>query len=141
MDIVDQATRSRMMKGIRSRDTKPELSLRSALHRRGMRFRLKNRYDLPCRPDIIFPRQKAAVFVHGCFWHHHPGCRFATTPSTNREAWLKKFAVNADRDRRNLEDLAKMEWTSFVAWECELRGEGADRVAGEIAEWLPLSKY
>ncbi|MEH6685435.1 MAG: DNA mismatch endonuclease Vsr [Qipengyuania sp.] len=127
------------MRGIRSRDTKPELSLRSALHRRGMRFRLKNRYGLPCRPDIIFPRQRAAVFVHGCYWHRHTGCRLATTPSTNREIWLEKFAKNVERDRRNLEDLAKMGWASFVAWECELRGQGANKVAGEIADWLPTS--
>lgn len=139
MDIVDQATRSRMMAGIRSRNTRPEIALRSALHRRGKRFRLENRYGLPCRPDIIFPRDRAVVFVHGCYWHRHSGCRLSTTPASNREFWMEKFARNVERDCRNLEDLAEMGWSSFVAWECQLRERGADSVAAEIEEWLSSS--
>ena len=119
VDIVDKATRSRMMSGIRGRDTRPEKLVRSYLHRAGLRFALHKR-GLPGRPDIVLPRYSAVVLVHGCYWHRHAGCRYATTPGTNRAFWRAKFAENVARDRRNLRDLRAMGWRPFVVWECGL---------------------
>lgn len=134
VDVVDAPTRSRMMSGIRGKDTHPELTLRSALHRRGLRFRIHRR-DLPGRPDIVFPSAKAVVLVHGCFWHRHPGCRFATTPSTRPEFWLDKFAKNVERDNRNMHLLGERGWGARIAWECQIRGD-VDAVADDVVLWL-----
>jgi DNA mismatch endonuclease (patch repair protein) len=119
-DIVDQATRSRMMSGIRGRDTKPEMVVRRALHAAGLRYRLHVR-DLPGRPDIVLPGRRTAVFVHGCFWHRHPGCRLAATPSTRPEFWQAKFEGNVRRDRQSSEALKAQGWAVVVVWECETR--------------------
>ncbi|MCC6929817.1 MAG: DNA mismatch endonuclease Vsr [Gemmatimonadaceae bacterium] len=118
-DIVDRATRSRMMAGIGGKDTAPELIVRRFLHRAGLRFRLHRR-DLPGRPDLVLTRFCVAVLVHGCFWHRHPGCRFATTPSTNTGFWRAKFAANVARDRRTLRELRRRGWRPIVVWECNL---------------------
>lgn len=134
VDVVDAHTRSRMMSGIRGKDTQPEVRLRSALHRRGLRFRVHRR-DLPGRPDIVFPSKQSVVLVHGCFWHRHPACRFATTPSTRPEFWAEKFAKNVERDLRDQERLQKLGWRSFTAWECQIR-ENVDTVARNVSEWL-----
>lgn len=120
MDIVDASTRSRMMSAITGRNTKPEITVRRFLHARGYRFRL-HRKDLPGRPDIVLPKWKSCIFVHGCFWHRHPNCRYATTPKTRPEFWTKKFRENVDRDRRNLEALNAAGWTCHIIWECELK--------------------
>ena len=101
VDVVSSKVRSRMMAGIGGKDTKPELALRKGLFALGLRYRLHDR-KLPGRPDIVLPRWNAVVFVHGCFWHRHPGCRFATTPSTRPEFWLDKFKKNVARDQRNV---------------------------------------
>src|SRR5690554_2960017 len=100
MDIVDESTRSRMMSAIGGRNTKPEIIVRKFLHARGFRFRLHVK-DLPGRPDIVLPKWKACVFVHGCFWHRHANCRYATTPKTRPEFWAEKFRENVARDQRN----------------------------------------
>jgi len=118
-DIVDRATRSRMMSGIGGKNTAPELIVRRYLHRAGFRFRL-HRKDLPGRPDVVLPRYQIAILVHGCFWHRHSGCRYATTPTSNREFWSAKFAQNVARDRRNVRDLRRRGWTPIVMWECSL---------------------
>jgi DNA mismatch endonuclease (patch repair protein) len=118
-DIVDRATRSRMMAGIRGRNTKPELVVRSALHRLGLRFRLHAR-DLPGRPDLVFPRFRAVVHVHGCFWHRHRNCRFAYVPRSNQAFWSNKFQENVQRDRRNDRELRKLGWRIFTLWECQI---------------------
>lgn len=118
-DIVDRKTRSRMMAGIRGADTRPEIAVRSFLHRRGFRFRLRAR-ELPGRPDIVLPKYGAVVFVHGCFWHRHPNCRFAYVPKTRRAFWLDKFAENVERDRAVARRLRDLEWRVFVVWECEI---------------------
>jgi DNA mismatch endonuclease (patch repair protein) len=133
-DIVDPATRSRMMSGIRGKDTLPELRLRRALHRRGLRFRLQ-RKDLPGRPDIVFPSRKAVVFVHGCFWHRHKGCRFATTPATRPEFWSEKFHSNQERDVRNIKQLRSIDWHACVIWECAIRKD-VDGEADRVVNWL-----
>lgn len=122
MDIVDRATRSRMMSGIRGSNTKPEVTVRSFLHRQGFRFRLHTRV-LPGRPDIVLPRFRTAVFVHGCFWHRHRGCRFAYTPKSNLPFWQAKFDGNVERDRRKVRELRKLGWRVEVIWECQVGSE------------------
>ncbi|WP_290526084.1 very short patch repair endonuclease [Alcanivorax sp.] len=121
-DIVDPATRSRMMAGIRGKNTRPELLIRSALHRAGFRFRL-HVARLPGSPDIVLPKYKAVLFVHGCFWHRHVGCRYASTPATRPEFWADKFKANTDRDRRNYRQLLDAGWRVFTIWECGIRHE------------------
>lgn len=107
------------MAGIRGKDTKPEIAVRSYLHRAGLRFRNDVR-DLPGRPDIVLPRWRAAVLVHGCFWHRHYGCPFSYMPKTRQAFWKRKFQDNVLRDRANLSRLKEMGWRVFVIWECEI---------------------
>ena len=120
MDTVSPKTRSRMMAAVRGRDTKPEIRVRSLIHGMGFRFRLHRR-DLPGSPDIVLPRLRICVFVHGCFWHRHPGCRATTTPKTRAEFWNEKFETNVSRDARNEAKLRDMGWEPVVVWECETR--------------------
>lgn len=119
VDVVSPEQRSRMMAGIRGRDTEGELAVRRYLHRAGLRFRVNDR-TLPGSPDLTIPMYRAVVFVHGCFWHRHAGCRFATTPATRIEFWQAKFAANVARDRIASDDLRKLGWRRFVIWECEV---------------------
>lgn len=119
-DTVDRATRSRMMSAIKGKNTLPERTVRSYLHQSGLRFRLHTT-DLPGRPDIVLPRWGCVVFVHGCFWHRHRGCRFATTPASNARFWQKKFDANVERDRRNTAALRRLGWRVIVVWECSIR--------------------
>ncbi len=109
-----------MMSRIRRRDTVPELKVRRWLHARGLRFRI-DRGDLPGRPDIVLPRWKLAIFVHGCFWHQHPGCRLASRPKTNLGYWGPKLAGNKARDRRNVRAMETLGWKVGVIWECRTR--------------------
>lgn len=107
------------MSRIRGTDTKPECIVRSLLHRNGYRFRL-HRKDLPGRPDIVLPKYQALIFVHGCFWHRHKGCRLAYNPKSRQEFWQQKFSDNVARDRRNLRALRKLGWRCMTVWECEI---------------------
>ncbi len=118
-DIVDRATRSRMMSGIRGRDTKPELVVRKYLHAHGLRYRIAPK-DLPGKPDIVLPKYRAVVFVHGCFWHRHEGCGYAAIPATNPSFWRKKFVTNVARDTRAQALLHEAGWCVIVMWECEI---------------------
>ena len=118
-DIMSAETRSRLMSRIGPRNTKPELALRSLLHRAGFRFRLHAK-DLPGKPDIVLPKYRTVIFVHGCFWHRHRGCRFATTPSSNKAFWSKKFSENVDRDKRKARALRRLGWIVLIVWECEV---------------------
>ena len=113
-------SRSKNMSRIRSRDTMPELVVRSVVHRLGFRFRL-HRTDLPGTPDLVFPRLHAVIFVHGCFWHRHRGCKRATTPKTRRSFWIQKFEQNQARDERNIRALKRLGWRVIVIWECQCR--------------------
>lgn len=125
------------MAGIRGKDTKPELILRRALHTRGFRYRL-HAHDLPGRPDLVLPRYKAAIFIHGCFWHRHEGCRYASTPSTRTDFWQAKFTANIERDKRVRDSLFVRGWRVAVVWECALRrSDDVDLTANMIARWLP----
>ena len=107
-----------MMAGIRGKDTAPELAVRRFLHRAGLRFRLHAR--LPGKPDLVFPRYRVALFVHGCFWHRHPGCRYTTTPASNAAFWQQKFAENVSRDARVQRQLETLGWQVHVVWACQL---------------------
>ncbi|WP_024880398.1 very short patch repair endonuclease [Methylosinus sp. LW3] len=119
-DSLTSERRSWNMSRIRGRDTEPEVKLRSLLHRAGYRFRLHGR-KLPGRPDIVLPRYRTTIFVHGCFWHRHEGCSNATTPSTRPEFWKVKFERNVARDRANAERLSDLGWRVIVVWECDLK--------------------
>jgi DNA mismatch endonuclease (patch repair protein) len=121
-DVVDKATRSRMMAGIRGKNTKPELLVRKFLHACGLRFRL-NVKDLPGKPDLVFSKYKVVVFVHGCFWHHHDGCKYATIPSSRTDFWVNKLSDNVVRDEYQTAALEGLGWRVLVVWECELRNE------------------
>jgi DNA mismatch endonuclease (patch repair protein) len=139
-DVLTPEQRRLNMSRIRGKDTIPELVLRRGLHARGLRFRL-HRKDLPGRPDIVFPRYRAAVLVHGCFWHGHD-CPLFKWPATRREFWQAKIEGNRARDLRNLAGLAAAGWRVLVVWECALKGPArlpADAVLAEIAAWLASS--
>lgn len=135
-DVVDALTRSRMMSGIRGRDTLPELTVRRALHSAGLRYRVDVR-SLPGRPDIVFPSRLVAIFVHGCFWHRHQGCRFATTPATRPEFWQTKFAQNVARDERVRRQLEAAGWAVVTVWECETRDYSAVNRLVALIKSLP----
>lgn len=135
-DIVDGKTRSRMMAGIRSRDTRPEIALRQVLHSRGLRYRLHGA-GLPGRPDLVLPRHRAVIFVHGCFWHRHPECRYATTPATREAFWAAKFEANVARDKRVEAEILAMRWRVGIVWECALRDSAnTERTADVVAAWI-----
>lgn len=119
-DVVSKEVRSRMMSSIRARDTGPEMLIRRYLHRLGFRYRLSPR-DLPGRPDIVLPRYNAIVFVHGCFWHGHDGCRFATVPATRTSFWVAKISANKQRDAAIEVKLCAQGWRVAVVWECALK--------------------
>lgn len=135
-DIVDKQTRSRMMAGIKGKDTKPELVLRRALHARGFRYRLHSK-NLPGRPDLVFPKHHAIVFVHGCFWHRHEGCRYTTSPSTRQEFWQAKFTANVARDEAVRDKLLEDGWRIATVWECALRKPDQMNVTTDLlSAWL-----
>lgn len=133
-DFLTPKQRSERMSRIRSRDTKPELALRRELHRLGLRYTLGNKW-LPGKPDLVLHRHKAAVFVHGCFWHRHPGCNIATTPKSNTPYWQEKFDRNVSRDARVRAELEGQGWRIFTVWECELQsGTRSRRTAHRLAK-------
>jgi len=136
MDIIDKQARSRLMGRIRGKDTKPEMVVRSLAHRLGFRFRLHRR-DLPGSPDLVFPGPRKVVFVHGCYWHRHPGCRLAYEPKSNVAFWTKKFAANVARDAKALADLKSQGWNTLVVWECE--AEDPELVASRLSAHLGRS--
>ncbi|MBD3648966.1 MAG: DNA mismatch endonuclease Vsr [Pseudomonadales bacterium] len=137
MDVVDKSTRSRMMAGIKAKETKPEILIRKALHKEGFRYRLHNS-NLPGKPDLVFPRYRAVVFVHGCFWHKH-GCHLFKWPSTRKDFWKQKIESNAARDQRNVEDLEEAGWKVLRLWECSIKGKfrrPIEEVVATAANWL-----
>lgn len=120
IDIVDAETRSRMMAGIKGKNTKPELLVRRYLHGMGYRFRL-HRKNLPGQPDLVLPAYKLVIFVHGCFWHRHANCVYSTCPATRIDFWREKFAKNLERDKRNIMLLEAAGWRILTIWECGLK--------------------
>ena len=136
-DIVDQATRSRMMSGIRSGNTKPERLVRTSLHALGFRYRVHDR-RIPGCPDLVFPKHHAVLFVHGCFWHGH-NCLLFRLPGTRPEFWEKKIRRNRERDAEVREELGKKGWRTGIVWECALKGKnriGIEETVKRIILWL-----
>jgi DNA mismatch endonuclease (patch repair protein) len=133
-DRLTPEARSALMSRIRGKDTKPELAVRRMLHAMGYRFRL-HRKDLPGRPDIVFPGRRKVIFVHGCFWHGHEGCRLAARPSTRADFWAAKIDGNRARDARNLASLRDAGWEAHVLWECGIEGHH-DTLAARVSAFL-----
>ncbi|WP_447932169.1 very short patch repair endonuclease [Sphingopyxis fribergensis] len=125
-DVVAPDVRSRMMAGIRGKDTKPEMLIRKGLHRLGLRFLVHDK-RLPGKPDLVFPKWRAAIFVNGCFWHGH-NCRLFKLPSTRTEFWRDKIAANRKRDAITLRKLHDAEWRTLSVWECEIKGRSAEEI-------------
>lgn len=136
-DVVDSKTRSKMMAGIKGKNTRPEILVRSALHRRGFRFKLHDK-TLPGKPDLVLPKYKAVINIHGCFWHGHD-CKFFKVPSTRTDFWLAKINGNRSRDGLQKEALLEQGWRVLTVWECALRGKKADTLQltiDSISAWL-----
>lgn len=136
-DIVSPETRSRMMSGIRGKDTKPEITIRKALFARGFRYRLHDK-KLPGKPDLSFPRYRSVILVHGCFWHQH-NCRLFKWPKSNQEFWRNKIQSNSERDKKHRLDLTNKNWRILTIWECSLKGKSKDEkvnLIDSIEEWL-----
>ena len=136
-DTVSSAVRSRMMAAVKGKNTKPELAIRSALHRSGFRFRL-HRKDLPGRPDLVFPGRNAVLFVHGCFWHGHD-CHLFRWPKSREDFWRGKIRRNIERDRQQREALAEAGWRIGTVWECALKGKTRlpfESIVDKCAIWL-----
>lgn len=126
------------MASVRGRDTKPEMAVRRYLHAKGLRFRLHRR-DLPGRPDLLLPSRRVAVFVHGCFWHQHPGCKRARLPQTRADFWREKLEGNVERDAAALEELEANGWTTLVVWECEVGPKALEELYLKI-QGLPIHR-
>ena len=136
VDVVSPAKRSQMMSGIRGKNSLPEILIRKALFALGHRFRLHRR-DLPGTPDITMPRRKIAIFVHGCFWHAHQGCKYAKTPSTRTAFWTAKLQANVDRDQCAAEQLVEMGWRVLTVWECSTRNaEALECLPETLQRWI-----
>ena len=136
-DIVSTSVRSRMMAAVKGKNTKPELVIRSALHRRGFRFRL-HRKGLPGRPDLVFTGRNAVIFVHGCFWHGHD-CHLFRWPKSREDFWREKIGRNIERDQKQREALVNAGWRIGTIWECALKGKPRlpfDSVVDRCAMWL-----
>jgi DNA mismatch endonuclease (patch repair protein) len=132
-DVFTPEKRSEVMSRIRGSDTAMEVRVRRWLHRRGYRFR-KNDSRLPGKPDIVLPKYRTAIFVHGCFWHGHEGCKLFVTPKTRAEFWMAKIGGTRDRDRRNQTDLAALGWRTLVLWECDLERDFDGTLVAMTAE-------
>ncbi|QKS29670.1 MAG: DNA mismatch endonuclease Vsr [Candidatus Accumulibacter similis] len=124
MDTLSPEQRRRTMAAVKGRNTTPELIVRRLLHKAGFRFRLY-RNDLPGKPDVALSKYRTVIFVHGCFWHQHPGCKKASKPSTRQDYWLPKLARNIERDKRQISDLDALGWSVLVVWECETKDKAA----------------
>lgn len=146
VDSISIKHRSWNMSRIKSADTKPELVVRSLLHRMGYRFRLNGKISkkiqpkglLPGKPDLVLAGHKTVIFVHGCFWHRHKGCKDATMPKTRTEWWKKKLDGNVTRDKRNISDLRKMGWKVIIIWECETKTKQLDDLTIRLEKELSV---
>jgi DNA mismatch endonuclease (patch repair protein) len=127
------------MRAVKRANTAPEIIVRQALHALGLRFRLHRR-DFPGSPDVVLPRFRTVIFVHGCFWHRHPGCRYTTTPKTRQEYWLPKFDANVERDAQKEAQVRELGWRVLVIWECETKSVEALEVRLRLEFNLPLDE-
>lgn len=137
-DHLTPEKRSWNMAQIKGKNTKPEILVRSMLHRAGYRFSL-HRKDLPGKPDIVLPKYRTVIFVHGCFWHRHKNCKYATTPGTNVEFWQKKFERNVSNDRKHSRELRRLGWHVITVWECQLKKP--DRVFRRLEKALAENEH
>ena len=136
VDVVSPESRSRMMSGIRGKDTKPEMIVRKALFAAGYRFRLHRR-DLPGAPDVVMPGRKIAIFIHGCFWHRHAKCKYAKLPSTRPAFWQEKLARNVERDQNAIDSLMLSGWRVLTVWECSTRNvEALHKLREALVKWI-----
>ena len=139
-DVVTKAMRSRMMSGIRSKNTKPELMIRHGLHSRGLRYRLHSK-RIPGKPDLVFPKYRAVIMIHGCFWHGHD-CQLFRYPSSRADFWYKKIERNRERDREIFTLLTSSNWRILTIWECSLKGTAKlpiDIIIDDTINWLKSS--
>lgn len=135
-DVVAPAVRSRMMSGIRGKNTRPELLVRKLLFAAGYRFRL-HRKDLPGAPDVVLPGRKVAIFVHGCFWHMHAHCKYAKLPASRPDFWKAKLAGNVERDQKAIDALTSNGWRVLTVWECSTRNvESLPMLRESLVEWI-----
>ena len=140
VDIVDKKTRSRMMSGIRRKNTKPEILTRKALHKLGYRYKLTGKVG-KIKPDIVLRKRKVAIFVHGCYWHQHEGCKLAYSDRNYSRKWLKKFSDNKSRDKRVTKKLLETDWRVAVLWECMSRNDDIFKVAiTKLDRWVKRAK-
>ncbi|MBZ0261714.1 MAG: very short patch repair endonuclease [Hyphomicrobiales bacterium] len=138
VDVVDKATRSRMMSGIRAKNTRPEIMIRKALHGAGLRFRLHYK-SLPGKPDIVLPKYRTALFVNGCFWHGHQ-CSVFKWPKTRTKFWKDKITGNVARDQKSLAMLRAMGWRTQTIWECEIRNSSFRKIVGKLVNKIKQQK-
>lgn len=138
IDRVTKQVRSRIMASIRSVDTEPELRLRKFLHSRGLRYRLHDK-SLPGKPDLIFRKCGVALLVHGCFWHRHKNCMYATSPKSNESFWVAKFAKNIERDKHVVESLLSEGWRIGIIWECLFKSDDVSEALLEVEQFIVAS--
>lgn len=139
-DVVDKTTRSRMMSGIKGKNTKPEILIRSLLHQGGFRFRIHDN-NLPGQPDIVLKKYRAVIFIHGCFWHRHE-CHLFKWPKTRSEFWKNKINRNHEKDIRTLRELEALGWRVCIVWECAVKGANKDfkKITMQLVSWLNSKK-
>lgn len=131
VDVHDGKTRSYNMSRIKGKDTKPELIVRKYLHSKGLRFRLHDK-KLPGKPDIVLPKYRTVIQIHGCFWHKHEGCKYFVIPKTRTEWWLEKINKTATNDKKNERTLNELGWKIIVVWECDLKGNKIEKTLNKI---------
>lgn len=134
MDILSKEKRSWNMSRIRAKNTKPEIIVRSLIHRLGFRFRLHVK-SLPGKPDIVLPKYKTVIFVHGCFWHRHPSCKYAYEPKSRKDFWQKKFRQNVERHASVTKELRRLGWRVIVLWECEIE-KNIERTCDRLVKFI-----
>jgi DNA mismatch endonuclease, patch repair protein len=138
VDTLSPERRSALMKRVKRADTKPEVILRKELHHRGLRYVIGDR-RLPGTPDLVFPKYRAVVFVHGCFWHGHD-CRQGKAPTSNEGYWIPKLAANRERDSRKTQALIELGWRVLIVWECQLKDAERGSVIDLVDQWLRATK-
>jgi len=134
-DVHEPETRSYNMSQIKGKDTKPEMIVRKFLHSNGFRYRLHVK-DLPGKPDLVLPKYNSVIFVHGCFWHAHEGCKYFKIPKTRTEWWKEKLYGNKERDEKHIQELEVMGWNVIVVWECELKSKNRSLISKKILKSL-----
>lgn len=132
-DVHDEETRRKNMQAIKSKNTRPEMLVRQFLHSRGFRYRLHVK-DLPGKPDVVLPKYKTAIFIHGCFWHGHENCKYFVVPKTKTQWWLDKIASNKSNDKSKIEKLEGLGWKVLTVWECQLKGKLKDLTLSGITD-------